>query len=136
MLKIDEQIVVTENFDVHQDWETPIPGFYIVASKDLTKKSIEDFTDTESVELIHLLKQVRGAMKEVLAIDVVYIFQNEDSSHGFHVWMFPRYEWMKKFGFKIQSVRPIIEFAQETMATNEVLKEVGDAAEKMRIALL
>ena len=42
------EILSTEHFDVHQDREVPIPGFYIVAVKDGTKKSIADFTEDET----------------------------------------------------------------------------------------
>ncbi len=135
MEKIDEQILLTESFDVHQDWETPIPGFYIVASRDLSKKSVADFTDAESVELALLLKRVRKAMSEALGIEVVYFFENEDTEHSFHFWMFPRHAWMNQFGPKVQSIRPIIEFARQTMATQETLAEVKEAAEKMRLVL-
>src|SRR3990167_8943612 len=43
----EEKIIVTKHFDVHQDWEIPIPGFFIVAS---TRKisSIEEFTKEEA----------------------------------------------------------------------------------------
>lgn len=128
MQKIIEEIITTENFDAHQDWEVPIPGFVIIASKDKTKKSLAEFDDREVTELILLTKRVREAMKEKLNIEIVYLFQNEDSEHGFHVWMFPRYEWMDKFGKKIQSVRTIMEYAKEhLLSPDKLLKVKSDA---------
>jgi diadenosine tetraphosphate (Ap4A) HIT family hydrolase len=132
MKKILEEIYINKNFDAHQDWDIPIPGFVIVAAKDKTKKSLSEFSDKEVSELFLLVKKVRVAMMEVLNIEVVYIFQNEDTDHGFHVWMFPRYSWMEEFGKKIQSVRPIMEFARLNMFTEETLEEVKKSAEKLR----
>jgi hypothetical protein len=45
----------------------------------------------------------------------------------------PRYDWMKeKFGRKIQSVRPIMEYARESLKTPDSLKMVDEAMEKMK----
>ncbi|HII29435.1 TPA: hypothetical protein HA317_00015 [Candidatus Woesearchaeota archaeon] len=63
-------------------------------------------------------------MRDVLKIRHVYIFQNEDSKHYFHLWVFPRHKWMNRFGRKIESVRPIIEYAKENMANEGVFKQV------------
>lgn len=51
---------------------------------------------------------------------------------GFHLWMFPRYEWMKEFGAKIESVRPIMKYAQGLEITDELLAEVKEAARLVR----
>lgn len=135
MEKILETILLTQTFGVHQDWEIPIPGFFIVASIDPSKRSVTDFSDDEMTELALIIKKVRSAMRSALGIETAYFFQNEDTLHGFHVWMMPRYEWMKQFGTKIESVRPIINFAKETMMTEPVLREVKEAAEKVRNTL-
>lgn len=72
-------------------------------------------------------------MREVLGIDHTYFFQNEDSSHGYHLWIFPRYDWMKeKFGIKIQSVRPIMNYAKDHMDTVDGRWAVREAAKKVR----
>ena len=135
MERFDEQILLSDHFDVHQDRDTPIPGFFIVAARDDSKKSITDFNDVESIELMTVLRTVRNAMRKVLAIDTLYFFQNEDTEHGFHVWMFPRHKWMEEFGRKIQSVRPIMEYARSSMNTVSVRAEVKDCAQKMRLVL-
>lgn len=129
---IDEQILETENFLVAQDWEVPIPGFFIISSKDKTKSKISDFSESELIELIALQKKVRILMQDLLGINVVYFFQNEDTEHGFHVWCFPRHVWMEEFGFKIQSVRPIMEFAKQNLFTEQNLKFVREYCEIAR----
>ena len=69
----NEKIIVTEYFDIHQDWEVPISGFFIVAC--IRKvSSIAEFTDQETTEFIKLVKKVRQGMKEALGIKEVYFF--------------------------------------------------------------
>ena len=123
-----EEVLTTENFDVHQDWEVPIVGFFIIAAQDRRKRSFLDFSPAELSELITLLSRVRGAMDIVLGIKDVYVFQNEDTSHGFHVWLFPRHDWMEQIGRKIESVRPIMQFAVEKRCAEADLIEVRAAA--------
>lgn len=139
MKYIDEKIFETESFVVGQDWEVPILGFFIIASKDKTKNKISDFSDSELSELILLQKKVRLAMENLLGIKVVYFFQNEDTEHGFHIWCFPRHPWMEEFGIKIESVRPIMEFAKDNMFTEENLeiikKSCGEIRKELQIKI-
>lgn len=127
----DEVILTTDNFIVAQDWEVPIAGFFILSTKRKIR-SIAEFTDEEAREFGVLIKKVRIGMNEVLNINDVYFFQNEDSVHGFHLWMFPRYEWMKDLGVKIESVRPIMQYAQGLEITEELMLEVKEAAKVMK----
>ncbi len=129
--KLSLNLVETENFSVGQDWEVPIPAFLILSAKRKIR-SIAEFTDIESVEFINLLKKVRILMSDMLQIRDVYFFQNEDTEHGFHLWIFPRYKWMEKFGIKIESVRLIMNFAKESMWTEENLLEIKNAVEKLK----
>jgi diadenosine tetraphosphate (Ap4A) HIT family hydrolase len=128
----DDRVIETATFDVGQDWEVPIVGFFIIGAKDKTKRSVTDFSDDEMNELAGLMKKVRGAMREVLGITDVYIFQNEDTEHGFHVWLFPRHEWMESFGRKIESVRPIMKHALAARTSDADIAEVKAAARKVR----
>ena len=108
-----------------------IPGFFIIAP--LRKlKSIDQFTDEEASEFISLIRKVRKGMREILKIEEVYFFQNEDTGHGFHLGVFPRHEWMEKFGRKIQSVRPIMNYAKDNMVSDDVFKEVKEDVKKMK----
>lgn len=127
----NEKIIVTKFFDVHQDWIIPIPGFFIVES--LRKiRSIAELNNEEAFDFINLIREIRLGMKDVLKIKDVYLFQNEDSKYGFHFWMFPRHQWMEKFGRKIESVRPIINYAKENMRNKKITQEVKESVDKMR----
>ncbi len=126
----EDKVMRTRLFDVGQDWETPIPGFFVIAP--LRKiHSISEFTDREAVEFTNILRKLRTGMKDVLKIKDVYLFENEDTAHSFHFWVFPRYRWMEKFGRKIESVRPIIEYAKKNMTKDSDLKEVRNSVKKM-----
>ncbi len=127
-----ESIITTKYFDVHQDWEVPIPGFFVIAP--LRKlKSIDEFTDEESIEFINLVRKIRKGMRDVLKIEEVYFFQNEDTQHElFHLWIFPRHKWMEEFGKKIQSVRPIMNYAKENMLSDDIFKQVKEDVRKMK----
>jgi len=125
-------IVKSKYFDIHQDFEIPIPGFIIMSSKRHIQ-SIDEFTEAEQRDFIKFLCRVRTSLRKVLGVKVVYLIQEEDTSHHFHVWIFPRYDWMtKKFGHKIQSVRPIMEFARENLKTDSNLKKVNNATQKLK----
>jgi len=135
LLKSDaEKITETESFVVRQDYETPIPGFMILSSKKHIK-GIEDLTESERKEFIELLYKVRKAMSKSLDVKYVYIVQKEDSiidrSH-FHIWLFPRYAWMEKYGRKIASVTSIIEYSRKHMKTEKNLAKVKETAEKIK----
>ena len=127
----DSIIAETAYFTVAQDWDVPITGFFILSPK-RTIGSVADFTKEEANSFMPLLIKVRKGMKEVLGIDDVYLFQNEDTQHNFHVWIFPRHPWMEDFGRKIQSVRPIMNYAVENFSHDQKMNEVKETVAKMK----
>lgn len=117
-------VIRSKYFDVHQDFEIPIPGFMILTSL-RHLKSIADFTDNEAAEFTKILKTSRQLQRDVLGIETVYLHQEEDTSHHFHLWLFPRYDWMKeKFAGKSESMRPIMEYARNNMKTDKSLAKL------------
>ena len=125
------EIIDTSFFNIHQDRETPIPGFFIIELK-RKANSISEFSNSEAEEFIYLLKRLRKGMSDILKIKEVYLFQNEDSKHGFHLWVFPRLDWMDDFGRKIQSVRPIMDYAEKNLASKKVISEVKRYVKEMK----
>lgn len=126
-----EAIIRTDLFTVEQDWYVPIPAFFILTPK-REIRSIAEFTDEETKEFGDILRKVRRGMDEVLGIKDVYFFQNEDTGHNFHLWIFPRHHWMEKFERKIESVRPIMRYAKDNMYSEEMVIEVKESMSKMR----
>ena len=130
-----QTIIRTKYFDVHQDWEVPIPGFFIIASV-RSVKSISEFNQEEIKEFARLLFKMRQGMKKTLNVNKVYLFQDESSSHNFHLWILPIYSWMNEFGLKIESIRPIINYSKSKMKTKEVFEKVKQSVKKMKKYML
>ncbi|MBN9653546.1 diadenosine tetraphosphate hydrolase [Halobacillus sp. GSS1] len=100
-------IAETEHFHAHQDVAYPIRGLVIVASKRHIK-GLDELTEEEQHDYITFITKIRKAQREVLGIEHVYYFYNEDTTHHFHLWMVPRYDWMYEFGRSVESVRPVL----------------------------
>ena len=51
----------------------------------------------------------------------------EDTTHHFHTWIVPRYEWMSAFGCSVESMRPVLLHARNEMNHEENIREVMHA---------
>lgn len=131
----DYLVFQTKYFAVEQDFEIPIPGFLIIRTRKHIK-SIEEFNSGEKNEFTNVLIKTRKALRKVLDVDTVYLHQEEDTNHHFHLWVLPRYKWMEKFGKDIKSVRPVMEFARENFKTPKKLEEVGKSINNLKSFLL
>jgi diadenosine tetraphosphate (Ap4A) HIT family hydrolase len=127
-------VLETEYFHAHQDVAYPIKGLIILASKRHIK-SFDELTEEERYDYIDLLTKIRKAQREVLDIEYVYYFYNEDTTHHFHTWMVPRYEWMYEFGRSVESVRPVLLHARNNMNTKENIKDVISSIQALTNAL-
>lgn len=124
-------VLETEHFHAHQDVAYPIRGLIILASKRHIK-CFDELTEDEQMEYIQVLSRIRKAQRDVLGIEYVYYFYNEDTTHHFHTWMVPRYDWMYEFGRSVESVRPVLMHARSNMNGGENLEEVMEAIEALR----
>lgn len=127
----DEKIIVTEYFDAHQDWDVPIPGFFIIAAR-RDVHSLIDFTDAERDEFFQLVYTIRAGMREVLGIEKVLLIENEASEWQFHLWLFPWHEWMDRWHYKTRHVYDAIDYATAHMQTEEVAVAIHESVEKMK----
>ncbi|MEZ0482306.1 HIT family protein [Planococcus sp. SSTMD024] len=119
-------VVETEHFHAHQDVAYPIPGLIILASK-RHLKSLDELTEEERLDYIAILSEIRKAQRDILGIESVYYFYNEDTTHHFHTWMVPRYEWMYEFGRSVESLRPVLLHARTEMNDKTNLRNVRRA---------
>ncbi|PFA63916.1 diadenosine tetraphosphate hydrolase [Bacillus sp. AFS015802] len=120
----------TEYFHAHQDVAYPIRGLIILASKRHIK-SFDELNENEKIDYITILSRIRQAQRDVLGIEFVYYFYNEDTTHHFHTWMVPRYEWMYEFGRSVESVRPVLLHARNEMNVEENIREVMEAIQAL-----
>lgn len=119
-------VMETEHFHAHQDVAYPIPGLIILASK-RHLKSLDELTEEERIDYITVLAEIRKAQRNVLGIESVYYFYNEDTTHHFHTWMVPRYDWMYEFGRSVESVRPVLLHARNEMNDEANVRRVRQA---------
>jgi len=124
----------SEYFHAHQDVAYPIRGLIILASKRHIK-CLDELTAAERLDYIHVLSKLRKAQRDVLGIEHVYYFYNEDTTHHFHMWMVPRYEWMYEFGRSVESVRPVLLYARNEMNSKQNIEEVMGGIESLSKAL-
>ncbi|MFC4800394.1 HIT family protein [Neobacillus sp. GCM10023253] len=124
-------IIETEHFHAHQDVAYPIEGLVILASKRHIK-CFDELTDAEKLDYINLLTKIRKAQRDTLGIEYVYYFYNEDTTHHFHTWLVPRYEWMYEFGRSVESVRPVLLHARNNMNDEENRRKVLTAIESLK----
>lgn len=124
-------VLETEHFHAHQDVAYPIKGLIILAFKRHIK-CLDELTEEEQLEYIQVLSRIRKAQRDVLGIEYVYYFYNEDTTHHFHTWMVPRYDWMYEFGRSVESVRPVLLHARNNMNGGENLEQVMEAIEALR----
>jgi diadenosine tetraphosphate (Ap4A) HIT family hydrolase len=127
-------IIETEYFHAHQDVAYPIEGLVILASKRHIK-CLDELTEAERLDYINIITLIRKAQREVLGIEYVYYFYNEDTTHHFHTWMVPRYDWMNQFGRSVESVRPVLLHARNHRNTIENNLQVMKAIEDLKNAL-
>ena len=124
----------TEFFHAHQDVAYPIKGLIILASKRHIR-CFDELTEEEQLDYIRVLSKIRKAQRKILGIEYVYYFYNEDTTHHFHTWLVPRYEWMYEFGRSVESVRPVLLHARNHMNNEENMKEVISAIHALTIEL-
>ena len=121
----------TENFFIQQDLEVPLKGFLIIASKKHLK-SIAQLTLDEAIELTNLIYKSRLALNEISDINEVVIIQEERSNH-FHVWLFPKYNWMNElFENSLTDIRKIMQYVKLNMKSEKNIKEVLSTANFLR----
>ncbi|TSC53635.1 MAG: pyruvate formate lyase activating enzyme [Parcubacteria group bacterium LiPW_39] len=121
---------------VAMDIKAPLEKYKKVAGKNVSleniQRSVELTRRAPDYEFRTTVLPALHSRKDILSIEDVYLFHNEDSKYGFHLWIFPRYQWMEQFGRKIESVRPIINYAKENMANEESFRQVKENVAKMR----
>jgi len=127
-------IYETDYFHAHQDVAYPIQGLVILASK-RHFISFDELTEEEQMDYIKTLTKIRKVQREVLGIEHVYYFYNEDTTHHFHTWMVPRYDWMKDYGHSVESLRPVLRHARNEMNSEQDRAIVLETIEKLRVGL-
>ena len=133
----NELIYEGKHFEVRQDYEIPIQGFFVIGSKRHII-GFADFNEAEKKEFIEIICKLRKVMKKTLKIDFVEYLCREDvikskinPSH-FHIALLPKYKWMEKLPNVIQ----ILNYAKKNMKTKKNIDKIKQQALKMKKRLL
>lgn len=120
----------TGNFVLHQDPETPIEGFLILAAKSHIK-SITELSPSERHELIDLMSQAASAVKELEISEEITILQEERSSH-LHFWLLPRFPWMDPLLQTPSGYRGILAYAKANFTDPVNTQKLLDTVERLK----
>ena len=124
----DDTIVVS------QDWELPIAGFIVIA----TRRCVDSVEQLSAKERNHLFSYVSKCLK-ILRQDIGVceeynvIFEEKKGRH-FHVWLMPRLEWMKQFGYT-KNIGAIQNYAKENLRTKEEFDKIEMVTKKLSKSL-
>ncbi|MBN2052236.1 hypothetical protein JW756_01920 [Candidatus Woesearchaeota archaeon] len=121
-----------KHFEIRQDYEIPVPGFFVLSSKRHIV-GFADFNNEEKQEFIEVLWKLRKGMKEILKIKYIDLLFREDiieskinPSH-FHIALLPKQKWMNEF----KSYGEI--FAEAKKINNPAnMKQIEIAVDKMK----
>lgn len=121
-----------ERFTLSQDWELPIKGFFIVSPKRHIEKLCE-MTDDERNEMFYIVdRTVKILRKNNICERFDYIFEERENRH-LHVWILPRYDWMKEIvNHIIDDIGIIFDYAKGNFRNNENYEEIKRISDIVR----
>ena len=113
-----------ERFTVAQDFELPIPGFFIVSPKNHIEK-LAELTDEERNEMFDIANKTVKILREAKICDRFdFIFEEEENIH-LHLWILPRHEWMNETTDKIiYNIKKIFDYAKNNFRNSENYDEI------------
>lgn len=107
-----------------QDWELPIPGFMIVSTVKHAEK-FEELSKEEQIEVYSVVDKTIKILRDNKVCDRFNVLFEEKQDRHFHVWIMPRYEWMRELvGDIIDNVGKILDYSKENFKNEETFKEI------------
>lgn len=123
-------IFQSNHFLLHQDPEIPIEGFFCISSKRHFKFYYEMNSD-EQKELSTLIFRAREiACKINPSIEYSIIF--EERSKHFHIWLFPRLEWMNEFPNSLSSIRDVMNYSRSNHTSSDHISKILNVVERAK----
>lgn len=122
-----------ENFSISQDWELPIEGFFVVATKSHTK-TLSEFSDDMRNELFSIVNKTINILRDnKVCDDFDVIFEDRNDSH-FHVWIMPRLPWMKELVNEsiTSNLKLIFEYAKNNFRNEEVYERIDKICKMLK----
>ena len=117
-----------EKYTLSQDWVLPIEGFFILSVKRHIRR-FDELSKEERNEMFDIVdKTISILRKHNICSEFDVIFE-EDCGH-FHIWIMPRYDWMKTLGDSITgNISAIFKYAEENFKNEETYKRIKEISE-------
>lgn len=113
-----------ERFTLSQDWELPIPGFMVISPKRCIEK-LEELSDSERCEMFELVNKTINVLRENDVSSMFNVIFEEKEKRHFHVWIMPRYDWMKeKCGGITGCIDDVFDYAKNNMRNENIYNEI------------
>ena len=114
-----------KNFLLSQDWELPIPGFFVIAPK-RHMENFNELTQEERKNIFEIINKTIDILKDAKVCDRFNVIFEEKLNSHFHIWIMPRFKWMEQFGSISKNIGLIFQFAINNMKTEENLKKINE----------
>ena len=112
-------------FTISQDWELPIPGFFVLSPKRCVEK-LSDLTDKEREKMFLLLYTTMNVLRNANICERFNVIFEEKENRHFHIWIMPREEWMMDFGNIMENIEKIFSYAKTNFRTEETFKKIEE----------
>jgi len=115
---------------LHQDPEIPIEAFFCISSKRHFKYYYEMNSD-EQKDLSALIFRAREIGFKINP-SIEYSIIIEERSKHFHIWLFPRLEWMNEFPNSLSSIRDIMNYSRSNQTSSVNISNILNVVQKAK----
>ena len=120
------------NYTLSQDWKLPIPGFLVVSPKRHIEK-FGELSENERIEIFNIVNKTIEIMKNNNICDRFNVIFEEKEKRHFHIWIMPRYEWMKDLvGNITENIGKIFNYAEKNLNTQENIERIKEITDLIR----
>ena len=118
-----------DKFTLSQDWELPIPGFFVVSPKRCIEK-FEQLNKEEKIEIFEIVDKTIKILRENDICDRFNVVFEEKENRHFHIWVMPRHRWMTDLvGDIADNIGQIFEYSKNNMRNIEIYNQIDEITE-------
>lgn len=118
--------MVYEDADVtmSQDWELPIPGFFVISPNKHASR-ISEIDEDVKLKMNQLASETIKILEEHDICEGYNLISEEKPGRHYHIWLMPRHKWMRdKFDNIMTNIGPIFEYAKTNLRTEETYTNI------------